>query len=182
MAWVSGPIGYHERSVTGAMRATALAAGVLAGCICLGCYTYVPAAQQDITPGASVRVRLSAAQMDALRDVLTSDSRDVDGTVVSHNRDSLVMLVPVVTTVEGASVRTLHQRLALGPGDVLSVDRKQLDGVRTALVAGAAVAGLTFMVVQIFGATERGQALPPATGTSQARVPVWRITLPLRLP
>jgi hypothetical protein len=154
----------------------------LASCICLGCYTYVPAGPQDVTPGASVRVRLSAAQADALRDVLTSDSRDVDGTVISHDRDSLVMLVPVVTTVEGASVRTLHQRLAFGPGDVLAVDRKQLDGVRTALVAGAAAVGLTLMVVQIFGATERGQALPPATGTSQLRVPAWRFSVPLHLP
>ncbi len=116
---------------------------------CSACYSYVPIAPLAVRPGTVVRARISAAASDRLSAFFGAPAgREWRGTLYSTALDSLVMEVPSVTDVSSpGSARTLYQRVTIARDEVLEMETRALDRVRTgavativAMVAGAALA------------------------------------------
>jgi hypothetical protein len=105
------------------------AAGTLAGC-----YAYRPATWQALPPGTEIRGLLSTEARVGLEERLHRRFDQIDGRLVERNGDSVLVDVRWLSTTDG---RPLYQRVVLSEQDVLRVDVKRLDKLRTvALVAG----------------------------------------------
>ena len=138
------------------------------------CYSYAPIDPAAVRPGTGVRVRVSGAGADRLAPLLgTGDARLLSGTLVDVRADTMIVQVPtVVQTAVGSSLETLHQRVSIPRSDLLELETRRLDRVRTGLVAGSAA-----LVVggAIFAATkgDRGSDQPPGNGgPGEARLPL----------
>ena len=105
-----------------------------------GCYSYRPARWQTLPAGTEVRGLLSTEARVGLEERLHRRFDQIDGTVVERNGDSVLVDVRWLSTTDG---RPLYQRVVLAEQDVLRVDVKRLDKLRTiALVAGVVTIAL----------------------------------------
>lgn len=113
-----------------------------------GCHTFQPVSVDELTPGTSVRARITGAYSDTLGALLQrDDAREIEGTVVSDAGSSILLEVPVEQTLRGMRLSTLNQRVEIPTSAFVDVEIKQLDRRRTLVVAGAATAVLGTIVV-----------------------------------
>lgn len=129
-----------------------------------GCHTFQPVTVGELTPGTSVRARVTGAYADTLEALLQrDDAREIEGTVVSDAGSSVLLEVPVEQTLRGMRLSTLNQRVEIPTSAFVEVETKQLDRTRTFAVAGAAAAVLgTIVVVQL--SKESGGSTNPGGG------------------
>lgn len=108
----------------------------------LGCYGHIPATLEEVAPGDYVRAVVVANRTgtspEAGREV-----RTIRGTVAERAAGRVVISVAPSRAVAPRGLEPLDQRISVVDGDVLRVDRRRLNGVRTggfvALVVGAAI-------------------------------------------
>jgi hypothetical protein len=111
-----------------ALCAALLAAG--------GCYAHRPAGLETVTVGTDIRALLATEARIGLEDRLRLRLEYLNGRLVERNGDSLLVEVRSLSATDG---RPLYQRIGVAQADVLRVDVKRLDKVRTiALAAGLA--------------------------------------------
>jgi hypothetical protein len=132
--------------------AVALAALVAFAPLVAGCYRYVPAGNADLQPDNEVRVRVNEAEARRLAVAIEPGTRVLEGRVVEHQQDSVLLLVNVYSELQGARVVTLNQRLNVARPGIVDVELRQLDGTKTAIVAVAGVA----LVGTVIGAIATG--------------------------
>ena len=153
-------------------------AGIALLCACsAGCYRYDVAAVDRLTPESDVRARVSPGAAERLRAQLGGEGRVVEGRFLGWDGDRLLVEVPAVSEIRGMSVRTLHQRVDLDPGDILEIEVKALDRRRTYLVVGAGVAALAAVVIA--QVVPGGGSRPPGGGDPPAE---FHVPLGIRLP
>jgi hypothetical protein len=90
----------------------------------------------------------------------------------------MIVEIPTVTPADNGGVgQTLHQRVSIARSDLVELERRTLDRVRTgAIVGGAAVlAGIT--IVDALRGEPGKEKLPGGDGTD-ALVPVFRVIRP----
>jgi hypothetical protein len=142
----------------------------------LGCYTYEPVRLGEIPVGADVRARVSADEAERLREVFGREDRLVDGTVVEDGTDGLLLDAPVLSAVQRGG-ETLSQRLSLPASEILEVELRQLDQVRTGTLLGVAVAGAVYLLVSQLeggrGTEERPELPPPTEMRLPIRIPIY---------
>jgi hypothetical protein len=141
------------------------------------CYTYAPIEPGNIQPGAGVRVRLSPSAAERLSLLLgTPNGRVLSGRLVGSYGDTLIVEVPAVVQASyGGSVETLHQRLSIPRTDLVELETRRLDRLRTTAAAGA-VAVIVGAVVLGALDNDRGADSPPGDGGSNdARLPLVRV-------
>ena len=144
-----------------------------------GCYTYTPATLPELRPGETVRTLLSREQIVDLDGIVTISGRQLTGRVVGLTEGRVLIDVPVAGSVGGSPIRTLNQRVALAPEGILEVERRNLDGVRTALVVGGAVAVVGALVAWQISESENSPVRNPREPPDASRVPGVRIVIPL---
>lgn len=107
---------------------------------CSGCYRYAAIAPVDARPGTQVRARISAVASDRLSALLgASAGRELRGTVYSASPDSLVVEIPSVADVSSpGGARSLYQRVTVARDEVLEIEARSLDRVRTGAIAAVA--------------------------------------------
>src|SRR5690606_25218383 len=98
------------------------------------CYSYAPSDSATLRPGTELRARLSAVEAERLASVLPGVDRLVEGRVLEANGEGFLLLVPVAQRQTGGSLQTLHQRLWLGRDQVIEVELKRVDRLRTGLL------------------------------------------------
>lgn len=109
------------------MRTSLFKATLTVGAMALsGCYSYQPIEVADITPEMDIRARVSGAQSDQLADVLNSDDRMVEGTVIENGSDEILLEVSTGTAERRGRVATLNQRVRIPTTEVVAVDRKSV--------------------------------------------------------
>ena len=142
------------------------------------CYTYAPIEPGNIQPGSGVRARVSPAAADRLSLLLgTPSGRVLSGRFVGSYGDTLIVEVPAVVQASyaGSSVETLHQRLSIPRTDLVEIETRRLDRLRTAAATGA-VAVIVGAVVLGALNNDRGSDGPPGDGGgNDARLPVLRL-------
>lgn len=138
-----------------------------------GCYTYAPIDPSTLTPGASVRARVSATQAQQLEPLLgVPDARLLNGTIIQAG-DTLIIEVPSVVQAEvGSSVQTLHQRVSVPRPALLEVETRTLDRFKTYMVAGVAgaIIGGWVLKATVLDAGKEGMPNPGGPGEFTIRL------------
>lgn len=145
--------------------------------LCAGCYSYAPIEPAVALPGTSVRARISGAAAEKLVPIFGSaNARLMSGKLIENGSTGMILEVPtVVTTGVGTSVETLHQRVSIARTDLIELETRQVDRLRTgALLSGAAliVGSAAYKTLTGNGSGER---TPGGTGTD-IRIPLLRFT------
>jgi hypothetical protein len=130
--------------------------------VLLACYRYAPATLDAVPVGASVRAQISSQAELALRDSFGVNMRVLTGTLVDRQERRLLLQVRTASGAEAFGSQSLYQRIAVSPQDVLRLDVRKLDrvktGVLTAILAGAAA----IVAIKIIGDRRPGTPdVPP---------------------
>ncbi len=99
------------------------------------CYSYQPIEIDEIAPQTEVRARVSARFAEENAPILGREQRLLEGAVEAVNGDGLMLLVPVVSQFERRG-GGLNQRLTIPGPDLLEVEMKERDNLRTGIVVG----------------------------------------------
>jgi hypothetical protein len=145
------------------MRAVSVIAPSL---LLAGCFSYIPIEPGEVEPGVSVRARVSPAASARIAPLLgASDARRLDGMMVSQSPDTLIVEVPTVIVDTREFGRTPNQRVSIPRTDLLELEVRRLDKMRTAgVVAGAATILATTLLNALKGEPGR-EPLPGGGGT-----------------
>jgi len=149
---------------------------VAASVLLSSCFSYIPIEPGDVEPGVSVRARVSPAAGARIAPLLgATDARKLDGTVITRSADTMIVEVPTVVTDNREFGRTPNQRVSIFRSDLIELEVRKLDRMRTmGLIGGAAVVLGTALINALQG--EPGKdALPGGGGTDNI---VFRIRWP----
>lgn len=126
------------------------------------CYTYVPTTLDAAPVGSHLRVLLTESAGQSLLAFGVQPGRALAGQLQGRDADRLLLLVPSVPIGSAAGGRPLYQQVRLNAADILRVDRRQVDPVRTSVVSAIAAAAVGVAAWQAFSG--HGEATPPPTG------------------
>jgi hypothetical protein len=120
-----------------------------------GCHHYAPIAAEGLSPGMEVRATVTPQQAEALSGELRRTDRTVlEGVFLRHGQGELVIEVPAVSDLRGGRIETIPQRITLSQGEIVALERRELDRRRTFLLAGTGTVLAGAILVGLFG--ERG--------------------------
>ena len=153
-------------------------------CLCLlpifaGCYTYAPIDPAAAPSGTDVRARISATAAERISPLVGSEMRVLNGKLIDNNTSGVVVEVPsVVPASASGMMETLHQRVSISRGDLLELETRRIDRLRTgALVGGAVIVAASVWVNSLRGGP--GLDRPSPGGGNDSRRLQVRIGLPL---
>jgi hypothetical protein len=135
------------------------------------CYTMAPVELEEVKPGEAVRTRISRDGANRLTEVLGRTDPVLEGTVLENGPDGLLMDVIVATRQVGFRFEPMGQRVRVDVGEVLEMERSELDRWKTtglAAVIGATVGIIAWNVFS--GDTGGGQNDPSGGDVSDATV------------
>lgn len=148
-----------------------------------GCFTYQPADFSTVPMGGGVRVYLSQAGMNRLRE-LGGDALPgagtrpvVSGTLVSRTPDQFSLQIPVATRAVGFHTAAIEQQVTLAVADVVQVELKKVSGVRTAALTAAGAGAIGYLIVLVVKGA-RDPIIDQSPEPDNLRVPL--LSLPLR--
>jgi len=145
-----------------------------------GCYSYTAITPAAATTGSEVRARITGAASDRVGPQLHSlETRVLVGNIVENNAGSMVLQVPLGAMPNIAeTIVPLQTRISLTPSDVVSLEQRKLDPVRTTILVGGLAAGVAAGVGL---ALRAGGGSEPGKGTEEPppiiRIPIWRFRL-----
>ena len=124
----------------GRLTQVTLAVALISG---QGCYRLEPVTLDAVPQGSKIRAVLSPAASDQLRLRHGIDGRQLDATVLAIQGAAVSLWVASVPLSREFGAGPLYQQVDVLKSDILRVDRRELDGSKTAFVAvgGAAVLG-----------------------------------------
>ena len=144
---------------------------VLSGsAVVLGCYQYVPGSLDTVPIGARVKAQLSSEAELVLRDSLGIDARVVNGTLVEREPQRVLLQV---RTASGARVfgdQSLYQRIAVTPPNVLRLEVREVNRVKTGALAAALVGVAALVIVELTKHNRPGSPEPPGGPPPEQRV------------
>ncbi len=143
-----------------------------------GCYTYSPTSFDLLSEGAEIRARLRAVEVDRLDDVLPTDSRVVEGTVVERDGESIFVDVRVASSLQGMQRTTLNQRIRLNRDGVVEVELKTFSRGRTWAAGGIIGAAIGFFVYKQFLENSGGPGTSLGGSPNEGRVRSLRFRVP----
>jgi hypothetical protein len=136
-----------------------------------GCFRYVRTDVGPVPQGENVRVRVTQEGMTELRDL--SSEPVVTGFVMSWGADEIMLRVPAQRGPQVAG-ETIGQDVRIPTRAIVELERRRVDGVRTALVAGLGFAAIGVAIVTIMGDAFGGDDLEPPGPDVQTRIPLGR--------
>ena len=143
------------------------------------CHTFRPVVIDELTPGQTVRARITGAFSDSLSPILLRDAREFEGVVVENTGSSILMEIPVDQRLTGLRFETLSQRVEIPAAEFLDLEIKELDRGRTFLAVGLAVAAVGgFLLAQLNKRSGGGSNGGPG-GPQDAIFPVPVISAPI---
>lgn len=141
-----------------------------------GCYAYAPIDPAAVRPGTSVRARVSAAGADRIAPLLgASDARQLSGRLVDTRADTMIVEVPSVRQTSLPGMELLHQRVSIPRSDLLELETRRLDRLRTAAVAGSAAILLAVIAINALENDPGTGNTPPGGGGNEVRIPLLRL-------
>ena len=157
---------------------------VVAVLVTAGCYHYEVVPLAELQPGMEVRTRLSADAAERARRNRDTpagmlDGFTVRGQVARVSADSLQLTIPTSVSEGGYRSSVLTQDILLPSADVVGVEVREVDKVKTGLLSAGVGLAAFFIVRQAQGG---GQALGKPSGGGgppENRVPIgFSIPLP----
>ena len=138
-----------------------------------GCYTLVPVANTGIPAGATVALDINDAGRVALGGTMGPEIGQVEGRLVEQTSNHYVLSVNAVRYLRatGEQVWT-GERVTIPTEHVRSVNERRLSKGRTAIIAGAAVGAVAFMITRgIIGSGLEGPDKTPPDTSQSVRIP-----------
>lgn len=160
--------------VTRAVRASRALAAATACFLFAGCFTLTPMrVDSEIEPGR-LRVHLTDAGVDRVAEVLGERVRVLNGKLTRSTASEFVVLVPS-SGPTAFGEQALYQELRLPRDDVTSVERRQLNKLRTGLTVGGAAAVAGFLLYEALSGKTGSTPDGGGGGPAESRVPLLRI-------
>ena len=140
-----------------------------------GCYSYTLIPPNSAQPGTDVRAHITPSAAQKLAPLLgAADMQALAGRLLENGPAGLIIEVPsVIPGGSGGPVQTLSQRIAIARADLIGIETRTLDNVRTGLLAG----GVTLAVGAAALAATRGESRSGTTrpgGGVDLRIPLIR--------
>ncbi len=154
---------------------------LLLSLVSAGCYTFRPAAMDEIGPGQDVRMRVTGAFADSLGPlVMRPDARVFEGTVVADAPGSLMLDIPVPPQV-GVGREVVSQRVEVPEDAFVDLELKELSRARSVGVAALiGAAGAVIVIAQFSG--DSGGADRPGTGQPvESIISIPLVDVPMRI-
>jgi hypothetical protein len=126
----------------------------------LGCYEYAPATLEVVPVGARVRAQLSSEAELALRDSLGMDMRVLDGTLVDRAEGRLLLQVRTQSGARAFGDQALYQRIGVAPPDVLRLDIRRVNRLKTVGLVAAIAGAATVVAIKVFARRRPGTPDP----------------------
>lgn len=139
-----------------------------------GCYAHTPVAIGDLSPGDAVRVRVSAAEAERLEQEAQVTERVFRARVVESDASALLLRIPVPTSTRLGG--ELYNRISLTPEQLVEIELRELDGLRTAgvvAVAAVAVSAAAFVAFEAISAGEGAGKEPGEPSQGVIRIPFF---------
>ena len=132
-----------------------------------GCFSYLPVTSvSDVEPGYSVRARISPTASAQIAPLLgASDARRLDGTLIAQSADTLIVEVPIVMQDAREFGHTPNQRVSIARRDLLELEVRRLDRLRTGAIAGGAAVVIGGILVSALKGDPGKEPLPGGGGT-----------------
>ena len=152
--------------------------GALAGAMLAlsGCYRYVPT-RLDVTP-VDEQVRLVVTRAGA-QDMAAfgGDGDDgpvpsVEGRFVGLEGGELLMRVPVSNSLTTPGAVSFDQMIRVPSGEIISIERREIDCAKTSLLLAGALGGAAFIVLGIMEAGGQSNDPPVDPDLYLFRVPI----------
>lgn len=148
-----------------------------------GCHRYVPVRAGSVPAGTEVRVELSDGGAARMEGVLGRRTTEVAGELTEWS-DRVVLTVPVAATA-GLTDRALRRPVVLELDEVVGVDVRERDRLRTAVLIAGVVAAVGVAALAAFtgtfGGTSTGEDPPEQPEGSIIPLsinPLWRWIVP----
>lgn len=123
-----------------------------------GCYRFTPVRPDAVPPDSHVRLSLTERGRAQADSVLGGGSGPVDGRLTEWGRQ--VVLAVEVTVPTGAARRTLERPVVVDRSEVVAVELRERDGLKTGLLIGglsaAVLGGVVAAISGTFGGTPDG--------------------------
>lgn len=131
-----------------------------------GCYTYATVSPAAVPVGSDVRAHVTAAVADRAAAVLGYRSTTLDGRLMGRQPDGQILVrVPGQTYSASGQTQRFYQRLSLTPADILDVQTRRLNVIRTGSLVAVGVAALVLIVKSALGG-QTGGTLATGGGTT----------------
>ncbi len=144
----------RHRRLVHAGRASAVGLILLAAC-----YSYVPVPLESVPVGSSVRAYLSPGAAGSLGERVGMDARTLSGRLTESSPQQVVLLVRSPMPVSPAGSSALFQRVDVAVPDVVRVDIRVFNKLRTGGLVAALLGAATVWTVQAFR-SGRGGSVP----------------------
>ncbi len=149
----------------------------LLGCLLVqaACVRYVAAPADAVPVGADIRALLSA---EGVASVITQadgeggglSGRMVRGEVLQLDPEKIHLSVPWVRAGSRDASRTLNQRIVIPRNDVLQIELRRTDYLKTGGLVALITVGVTAVVARSFGGNAGGSTLPGRDGRGSDNV------------
>lgn len=137
-----------------------------------GCYAHTPVGMGTLEPRQRVRVHLAPAAAAEAAAVLGAQRPVLDGVLTRATPEEIWLLVPTAYVQAGLGSEALRQELRFAREDVVALQRRQLDRVRTGALLGMGAAVVSALVYRALSGESGGTTTPPpGGGPPEARLP-----------
>ncbi len=140
-----------------------------------GCYTYTLIQPDAAQPGTDVRAHITPSAAQRLAPMLgAADMQALAGLLVENGPGGLLIEVPsVIPSGSGGSVQTLSQRVAIDRADLIGIETRTRDNLRTGLLAGGVALAVGAAALAATRGESRTGTMPPGGGV-ELRIPLLR--------
>lgn len=154
------------------VRTATLAAGLV---LTAGCYSYAPVRVESLTPGQAVRVRLTPNEAQRLTELRRTENRLMEGTYLESSGLQLTVNTQVSRNDPMAGTRALIQTIDVPLTEVVEVEEKHFDRLKTGLVAGGLLAGVVWAILEATGPAVAPGDNPPPPPPPESRIPSFSL-------
>lgn len=122
-----------------------------------GCFRYVPTELDVTPPGENLRLTVTGVGAAELNEImeLTAPVPILSGDLVRMDESVVLLSIPLAERRMGIHTEGLAQTIRIPVSEVLAAEKRELDPVRTALLASGTVgaaASVIFLIMESFGA------------------------------
>ncbi len=154
------------------------AAALSAALLLSGCFSYRQAELEAVPLGENIRVHLTRLGAAALPEIPRQAGPMLRGRIMRNEDGRLLLRVPIAYQQAGVVTRELGRDIEVPVADIVRVETRELDRVRTALSVAGGI-GVVVVLYQAFGGTRSDGGAPiPEPPVETIRIPLFH--LPLR--
>ncbi|MEX2531998.1 MAG: hypothetical protein WD960_14615 [Gemmatimonadota bacterium] len=114
-----------------------------------GCYVHTATDMETVRPGDSVRLVITDAAVERLREGSAQIVEEMQGSLISASEDSLTIERRIGQEFRGSSFQKVRQRITVSHTEVRAVQAPELHTARTALLSGGIAVVAVFLISEL---------------------------------